>query len=92
MNLNLLTHEDFQSEMQKMRAELLAAINEAISSKSFTQKEWIKTAEAREFLTCTQNTLTKLRIQQKITARNLNGSWYYSLPSIRKAIDSSVQF
>ena len=66
MNLNLVTHDDLQGIMEKIKAEMLSAIEQMIFKKNSSQKEWLKTKEARMVLSCSSNTLKQFRIEEKI--------------------------
>ena len=88
MNLNLVTHDDLQGIMEKIKAEMLSAIEQMILKKNSSQKEWLKTKEARTLLSCSVNTLNQLRFEGKIKAKKINGCWYYYQPSINEFFQS----
>jgi hypothetical protein len=88
MNLNLVSHDDLQLILRSLKTELLHEIGQMLSDKSQTNKEWVKTGEAREILSCSENTLKTLRVNKKIKAKKLNGAWYYSRTSIEYHFNS----
>lgn len=77
MKVYLIEPNDLEKLRQQIRAEVQAAIEEALNSKQ--QKEWYTEKEAREFLGVCKGTMSKYRREGVIPFSQRHRKIYYRL-------------
>lgn len=86
MNLNEIATK---SDMQ----EILVAINNlqnAISNKTADQ-QYLRSADVRKILNISSSTLQRLRISGALTAKKINGTWFYKKEIIDKMLEMNIE-
>jgi Helix-turn-helix domain len=75
-------------DLAQFREELLQDVQHLINNSS---KEWLRTDEAQEYLTCNRMTLLNLRNQHKLNWFKLGGMIFYNRKDLDKTITNNQQ-
>lgn len=84
MNLDLLTREDIQT----LKHELLEEIRQMLQPQT-QKKEWLKSADVLNLLSCSPGTLQNLRINGTLPFTKMGGTLYYSLDDVMSVLHSN---
>jgi len=90
MTVEIINKEDLQTFKREFLAEVKSMINEALNNKP-ERPEGYKTKDVRRILGCCYNTLLSLRIQKKIRAKKILGTWYYNKEDVKKLLEEGFK-
>jgi len=71
------------ADLQAFRIQLLEDLKKILQPVE-DKPEWVKSAEVRRMLKVSPGTLQNLRINGSLHPKKIHGSWYYSVPEIKK--------
>ena len=87
MIVELLTKEDFKALDEKMDKIL-----EVLSSKKNSEAgEWLKSAEVKAILNCSDATLKNYRDSGSLPYSKIEGTYYYSVKSVSAMLEQNSQ-
>ena len=86
MQLELVTKKDFQD----LKVELIDEIKKFLSPAT-EQKEWLKSADVMNMLTCSPGTLQNLRVNGSLPFTKMGGTLYYSRRDVLRVLDGNKQ-
>lgn len=85
MPTEILTKDDLNS----FKIELFKELSNFISTKSPTQKEWLRSSDVRKMLGISAGTLQTLRINGTLPYSKIGGSMYYSYADVVKVLEKN---
>lgn len=84
MGVEIVTKED----LQLFRSQLLDDIKEILADNKKSEiPEWLKSSEVIKLLKLSAGKLQTLRINRKVEGVKIEGTWYYSLKSIKRLFE-----
>lgn len=87
MNVELLTKEDFKALDEK-----LDRILETLSAKKNSEPgEWLKSAEVKAILNCSDATLKNYRDSGALPYSKIEGTYYYSAKCVSTMLEQNSQ-
>lgn len=86
MEIDIITKADLDS----FRKELIEEFKQLIKPQS-TQKEWLRSSEARKILNISSGTLQNLRINGTLHPVKMPGTklWYYRATELKELLDKN---
>lgn len=84
MTVELVTKQDLLTLMD----EILDKVRLLLAVKNY-DNEWLKTAEVRRLLKCSNGTLQNLRAQGKLKYAKVNGTVYYSRKELMQLFEQN---
>jgi len=84
MNIEIISRDELESFRQSLLGDLKEILDFA-----FTRTKWIRTAEAKELLSCSAATLKNLRLKNILPYSKLGGSYFYPRHEIDRILDKN---
>lgn len=84
MQLELVTKKDFLD----LKVELIDELKKFLSPAT-EQKEWLKSADVMQLLSCSPGTLQNLRVNGTLPFTKMGGTIYYSRLDVMKVLEAN---
>ena len=79
------------ADLERMKAEIIQACQEAIKSNTKLEKKWLRSKEVREILSISSSTLQTMRIKGDIPFTKISGIIYYPAEEIQSLLNKNLQ-
>ena len=79
------------ADLERMKAEIIQACQEAIKSNMKLEKKWLRSKEVREILSISSSTLQTMRIKGDIPFTKISGIIYYPADEIQTLLKNNLQ-
>lgn len=80
-----------KSDIEKLRREILEAINERLRTSPVEEKKWLRSKEVRKMLNISDGTLLNLRVKGLLHGTKINGLWYYQQDEIQALLNAGKE-
>lgn len=85
MEIEFITKADFHL----LKNDIVEEIRKVLQSSPTEQKEWLKTAEVLQLLSCSPGTLQNLRVNGNLPFSKTGGTIYYLRADVLKMLSSN---
>ncbi len=79
------------ADLERMKAEIIQAFQEATKSNMKLEKKWLRSKEVREILSISSSTLQTMRIKGEIPYTKISGIIYYPAEEIQALLNKNLQ-
>lgn len=87
MGQTIATLED----LERMKNEIIEALNENSIQKKSLEKKWIRSKDARELLSISSAKLQDMRIKREIPYTAIGSIYYYPVIEIQNILDMNLR-
>ena len=85
MEIELITKADFHL----FKEDIVQELRKILQSSPTERKEWLKTSDVIELLSCSQGTLQNLRVNGTLPFTKMGGTIYYAYKDVMKVLDQN---
>ena len=83
MTVELITRQD----LEQLKNELLAELR--LNRSAHNDESFLKSGEVKDILKCSDSTLQKHRIAQRLPFSKIGGTYYYRLTDVEELLNSN---
>ena len=85
MEIEIVTKADFNS----FKIDIVNEIKKILQSSPTERKEWLKTSDVIDLLSCSQGTLQNLRVNGTLPFTKMGGTIYYAYSDVMKVMSQN---
>ena len=87
MEIEIVTKEDFNS----FKIDIVNEIKKILQAPGTERKEWLKTSDVLDLLSCSQGTLQNLRVNGTLPYTKMGGTIYYSRKNVIMVLEGNMK-